>query len=141
MEIKITGENSFLLKGRENELVIESGKIKTSSIEINAPGEYEVGNVQILGVKANYKIKIDNVTIAIIFEELNVEAFEEVDILLSAVSLAQLVLKLEPKIVVVWGSEGGKLLREIGKEGAVQVSKLTVKQEKLPAELEAVWLK
>lgn len=146
MEIKLAGEDKLLLKGKDNELFVEAGKIKTSSIEITGPGEYEVGNVQILGVKAdtgdvNYKVKIDNITVAIMFEQGSLEAFTDVHILLSVISLGDLVLKLEPKIVVVWGAEGDRLLREIGKEGVMQVAKLSVKHEKLPQELEAVWLK
>lgn len=136
----------MLLKGKDNELTIESSKIKTSSIEINGPGEYEVGGVQILGVNGagetvNYKIKIDGLNIAVILGQGNEEAFGDVDVLLATVNLAQLVLKLEPRIVVVWGTEGNTLLKEIGKEGVTPLPKLTVKQDKLPQELEAVWLK
>lgn len=116
---------------------------------ISGPGEYEVGGAQILGVssdlKINYKIKIDGLKIAFVagkIKDKDEEAYGDIDCLILEQSFPDLVLKLEPKIVVVYKAiEASKFLKDIGKENVIPASKVVIKKEALPQELEAVWLK
>lgn len=147
MDIKLLSDDSFLIKGKDNELTLVGGKIKTAELTLVGPGEYEVGGVQILGVRAsngktNWKIKIDGMSLAIV-EAQNARDEEELtgaDILLSRFA-GDLLIKLEPKIIIAWGENSEKILKEIGKEDVSPVSKFSIKKDKLPLELEAVWLK
>lgn len=164
MEIKSIRDSTLLLKGKTASLILDpqtisigeevEGEIKSSRLVISGPGEYEVKGVKILGVAAgertNYEIKIDGLKLAIIHGKITEkyeEVFSDLDVLLLSLpvdgpSPQELVLKLEPKIVVVYKTEDPtKFLKDIGREGVLPSSRLVVKKDSIPAELEAVWLK
>lgn len=172
MEIKILKGDAILLKGKSVNLILdpvlgssfeaeidgaifsrpsqdkneESGSFR---VKIMGPGEYEVGGAQILGISSNleinYKIKIDGLKIAFVVGKLkdkDEEFFGDVDCLILEQSFPDLVLKLEPKLVVIYKTmEAEKFLKEIGKENVVPASRVILKKETIPGELEAVWLK
>lgn len=150
MEIKQDKNGSFSIKGKQVGFSISSNGIQVDSLIIPGPGEYEIGGMQVVGLgnnnKTNFKIKIDNIKVAIIYGEINEkqeEAFSDIDVLipLTAQNWSQLVIKLEPKIVVAGGAEERMaLLKGLGKDASI-TTRLVIKKESLPTELEVVWLK
>lgn len=148
MEIKLQSESTIFLKGKSTSLILDPPKINVEDVAISGPGEYEVKGVQILGFRANsyvnYKIKIDGLNLAVMAGKPNQnqeEIFSDADVLILGQNQQDWVLKLEPKIVVIYKPEdAAKFLKEIGKEGVKPTSRLVIKRESLPGELEAVWL-
>lgn len=160
MEIKLLRDRALLLKGKTGSLVVDpqdqlsfqEKEVDTDKLEILGPGEYEVKGIKILGIadgeKTNYEIKIDELRLAVIhgkIEERHEEAFSDLDILLLSYpteETQELILKLEPKIVVLYRTEDAtKFLKALGQENVVPTSRVVIKKDTIPAELEVVWLK
>lgn len=151
MEIRALKDASLLLKGKSASVVLDtSGSLTAGEVSISAPGEYEVHGVAIVGIASgdhtDYKIKMDGVTLGLVFGKIGEEEeemFSTIDVLLlGGGDPKDSVLKLEPNVVAVFGQdEPSLILKDIGKEGIVPQAKLVVKKDSLPAELEAVWLK
>jgi L-ascorbate metabolism protein UlaG (beta-lactamase superfamily) len=137
---------------------------------VDGPGEYEVGGISIIGVRGGgittYCIKMDGITLLDLgplrktLTDSEFERYPNIDILFVPVGgrgsingkdAVAMVTKLEPKVVIpiyFQTSEKEKLpldgaetfLREMGREGVKPQTKLSLTREKLPAELEVVWL-
>lgn len=168
-------DRALLLKGKTGSLVLDpqdsvsfqevdivilsekEKKLNSDKLEICGPGEYEVKGIKILGLavggKTNYEIKIDELRLAVVYgkiEEKYEEAFSDLDILLLSYPIEgaqELILKLEPKIVVLYYANNNyktedaiKFLKDVGRENVVPTSRVVIKKDNLPAELEVVWL-
>lgn len=150
MEIKQEKNGNIIIKGKQSSLTLTHSHIQTDSIAITGPGEYEVGGIQIVGLSSNretnFKITVDNLNIVVLYGKISdkqEETFSNIDVLIPVTSdkASQLVVKLEPKIVVIPGTnDQSTLVKELGRE-VTQAQRLVVKKESLPAELEVVWLK
>ncbi len=135
---------------------IQLSKVNGLRVVISGPGEYEVGGAAILGVQVGeattYSIKIDGVTLLHLgnltkpLTDSEIDKYPSIDIVfLPAVrEIVPLIAKLEPKIVIPIHFTKENIepfLKETGKEGLSARDKLTTSREKLPQELEVVWLK
>lgn len=155
MEIKLLRDKALLLKGKTASLLLDpqtlSIKEEVGEIVISRPGEYEVKGVKIFGMaageKTNYEIKIDELRLAVVYgkiEEKYEEAFSDLDILLLSYPIEEtqeLILKLEPKIIVLYKTDDPtKFLKALGRENVVPTSRVVIKKDTIPAELEVVWL-
>lgn len=131
-------------------------KVNGPRVVISGPGEYEVGGAAILGVQVGeattYSIKIDGITLfhpgklAKPLTDSEVDKYPNIDIafLPARREMSSLIAKLEPKIVIPIHFTKENIepfLKEVGKEGLSPRDKLTITREKLPQELEVVWLK
>ncbi|MBI2622456.1 hypothetical protein HYW66_02375 [Candidatus Microgenomates bacterium] len=150
MEIKQEKRGSLIIKGKQSSLTVIDFQIQTESLTISSPGEYEVGGIQIVGLagseKTNFKITVDGVKIGLIYggvSDKQEEIFSNIEVLILLIldKASQLVVKLEPKMVVISGiGDPSVLTRELGKE-VKETQRLIIKKESLPQELEVVWLK
>lgn len=155
MEIKLVKPSTLVLKGKSANLALQIGeagqaKFTVEEVEIKGPGEYEVRGVQLHSFSCdgvtNYRIKVDGVTIAIILgsvDQKQEETLSDIDVLLiqGDKKFAELVLRLEPKMIVIYNTpEPGEFIRDIGKVDIAPTTKVVIKKESLPQELEAVWL-
>lgn len=169
------GSQTIILKGKKENLVIdpekESGSriiiytdpkkdiygLASDKVIIKGPGEYEIGGVEILGVKGAYAISIDGVKVGILAntgEELNdkkKEKIGEVDVLICPVDGDNKITKVLAK---EWGAnyivprnyrtEDGalkKFLDDFDNEGAEEIDSIKVDRESLPEGTEVVLLK
>lgn len=137
---------------------------------LNGPGEYEVGGASIVGVLAGgvttYYIKMDGIALLHLGElkrplsDSEFDKYPNIDIVFVPVGggmsingkdAAAMIAKLEPKIIVPINFKTGDkekmeldgieiFLKEIGREVTRPQPKLSVTGEKLPQELEVVWL-
>lgn len=175
MDIYFLGQTSVRLKGKKATIVIDclnkketgdavlftkknildssSYEIGNFRVVIDGPGEYEVGNVGIVGIPINsilaYYIKIDGLTllhlgtITKVLSDKDIEKLSNADIVFVRKEAVQLVTKLEPKIVVPIDFNEDTInlfLKEMGKEEIKPQTKLSITKEKLPSEMEVVWL-
>ncbi|MBI2036627.1 MBL fold metallo-hydrolase [Candidatus Microgenomates bacterium] len=139
-----------------DEALSQLPKVNNFRVVISGPGEYEVGGAAILGVGVGgittYSIKIDGISLfhagAITrpLTDAEIDKYPNIDIAFLPVvgEIASLIAKLEPKIVIpiyVTKENIDQFLKEVGKEGLSPKDKLTVSREKLPPELEVIWLK
>lgn len=127
-------------------------QIANSRVVIDGPGEYEVGGVSIVGIAASglttYYIKMDGIALLHPgalqkkLSENELDRYPNVDIFFAPPEGADMVSKLEPKVVIPinFGDNISRLLKELGKEGTKPATKLSITKDKLPAELEVVVL-
>ena len=176
MEITKPGKNCFRIKGKKAIILIEpSSEIKnltahiiiSSSLEkslqlkgepvvIFGPGEYEIMEINILGIKEKfatiYKIAMDNLSLLYIenleekIPEEKVEVLNQVDILLLPASKSKvassLVSQLEPSVIIPTDEEKfDEFLKEIGIEKAEKMGKFIVSKGELTEERKVIKLK
>lgn len=134
-------------------------RVEGYRVVIDAPGEYEVGGAQILGIAAFhitlYQIKLEGLTLAHLGDlgqtltDKMVEELDGVDILMiptggvntiGPAEAAQVVAQLEPKIVIPMHYPVDLFLKEMGKEGVKPQPKLVITKDKLPEEMEVIVL-
>ena len=199
MDIYFLGLSAIRLKGKKTALVIDpfnkektgipfsktiadavlltSQTVYTSTegvegfrVQASGPGEYEVGGVSIMGIKAGgvttYYIKMDGVALLHLGQlkkpltDSEFDKYPGIDVVfvpvgggssISGKEAAAMIAKLEPKVVVpTYFKTDAKtkleldgiepFLKEIGKEEIKPQPKLSLAKEKLPQELEVVWL-
>lgn len=133
-------------------------KVRDYRVVINGPGEYEVGGASILGIPignvTTYYIKMDGIALLHLgkcerpLTDAEIERYPSIDVVFAPVNRtsANFIAKLEPKIVVPINFTQKSndavvsFLSELGKGGIKPQPKLSISKEKLPAEVEAVWL-
>lgn len=139
--------------------VVDYGSVPKDKVLINGPGEYEVGGVDIFGVKYGekslaYLLTIDDYRVGIIFEDGQVEElvdkFESLDVLVVLnpmigldKQLTNLTKKVGVNFLVLVGSkqENKYCLDAFDREDIVPVEKLSLKSGQEMAEgLEVVLL-
>lgn len=124
-------------------------KIEGARIIINGAGEYEVGGIKITAMKAGNglvaNLDVEEVKVLLgkgtEIEKIQ-DKIEECDIVLVNSDEEfnySILTALEPKVLVVYGEKKEDLRKSLGKEG-VKVSKYSTTSEKLPAEMEMVFL-
>jgi L-ascorbate metabolism protein UlaG (beta-lactamase superfamily) len=185
MEIKRLGKKSLLIKGKKESLLVnpenetkqvarihlfsETKNIMTETdkaVVIAGPGEYEVGGIEITGIRTEdtglfYIIDVDGVRIGLVsqlVEQLNDKKMErvgEVDVLLLDIGeengkktkiILEMAKKLGANYVIPYGySEGSASLKsfldETDNEGKEPVEALKVEKLELPEGMEVVLLK
>ena len=175
MEITKLGENCFKIKGKKAIILIEpSSEIKnltahimiTSSTKkvqvkgepviIFGPGEYEIREVTILGLREKfggfYKIDGDGFSVLYVNDlqekipEEKLELFNHVDILLLSTNkpktASDLVSQLEPAVIIPTNEEKiGEFLKEVGIEKTEKLDKFVITKGELPEERKIVILK
>lgn len=131
-------------------------QVQNFRVVIDGPGEYEVGGVSIVGLPVGelttYYIKMDGIALLHLGalqkppSESEFEKYPNIDVVFVPVSLgkeaADMVAKLEPKVVIPihFEENPAAFLKELGKEEMKPQSKLSLTKDKLPQELEVVWL-
>ncbi len=124
MEITKT-PSGFKLKGKKATVFIDPEKITVGEFVISRPGEYEVAEVEVLGLKDNvYKIKLDGVSVGVLNRKLTEDEKSQAGAINIVIvpSSADYDVDLEPAYV-------------ISKESASGVSaqpKLVTSADKLP---------
>lgn len=153
MEIRRVN-SGVIFKSKTASFILEPSKpIKIEEVELAGLGEYEVRGIAVNALPGegalNYKIKIDGISCVLIsgkLREKDEESFVAVDVLFITPEYnggeeQQLVLKLEPKLVVfVKNDRQVKSAQDIGQEKVREEKRLFVTREKLPSELEVILL-
>jgi len=177
MEIQFLGRSCFRIKGREVILVtnpfvktfadivtvskgdqedvnpdlVKGTKRRPQPFIVDAPGEYEISGVSILGRKSKetviYIIDMDGLRLVHLgnlrwkLEEEQLEEINGVDVLFVPVEAAEVVSQVEPKIVVPMGYKSpDNFLKLMGVEEVKPVSKLLISKEGLPEERQVLVL-
>lgn len=123
-------------------VAFEPGKLTVDDFIISGPGEYEVKGVTVLSLSDNqkliFRVKIDGVIF--LYPGSAKEEVDGIDVLFT--DSAELVSKIEPKIVIPMGDDEQikKVIKDLGKEGLEKLPKLLTSTDKLPDLLEVVWL-
>ena len=123
-------------------------KVSTSRLVIYGAGEYEIGGIKISGVPIKNKLAffIGGDKIDLFVSPSPNEAFDKkkeaaVALFYTTTPVSEsLVTDLAPSYLVLYGEKASETAKEFGKEGASNLSKLTVAKEKLPEEMEVVVL-
>jgi len=176
MEITRLNHSCFRIKGKKAIILIEPDKeiknltsqivlfskptdqelkLKGEPVIIYGPGEYEIKQVRILGMRENktmiYKIKMDGLALLSLnrlpkkISEEKIELLNQPEILFLPVSQPKeavaLIAQLEPLIVIPIEEKGIEdFLKEEETEGE-RLSKLVVTKEELPEERKIIILK
>jgi hypothetical protein len=182
MEIKILDNKTIFLKGKKENILVNPNKeilennkysartliftgekfddlgLKTESVMIRGPGEYEIGGLEINGYSAGngnsiYLVNIDGLTVGILgdledsLSEKRIEKITGVDILLAPVKIKEETsakLILDCLIPVGWTEDESaltKFLDAADQEGLEKVDSLKVEKDNLPDGLEIKVLK
>lgn len=135
----------------QNPSFLDTGlsRVLDYSIVISGPGDYEVGGLRVFGKKGVknllYRLLVDDVRILLgkASELLEGEKINVCDILLihadSELS-ESFIASFDPKVVLLYGTEAKDVLKLWGKETLLPVKKFVITKEKLPEELEIVFL-
>lgn len=125
-------------------------KIEGYRIVIKGPGEYEVSGVKVsasrVGEKLVLRLDVDGVKVLIgdgISIEKVHEKIEECD--LAVINSENeynyaILASLEPKALLVYGSQKEAAAKSLGKEDALKANKYSTTAEKLPQEMELIVL-
>lgn len=164
--IKIKGKNSSfvvdptaLLRAKtQADAVLIATKLKeydTSKIEeqrviIQAPGEYEVGGVKITGFRVdsylNYNILIDGIELLLTSSSsltAQKEPMRDYNIIVlqaDSVLDESVIAAFSPQMVVLFGEKSEEMFNALGTSKKSKASKVALKKEQLPEEVEAVLL-
>lgn len=144
MEISTVGVSGFRLKGKNSHVQIDRGVVSIGNdkpFKIDAPGEYEVGGVSVIGINdANdakiYVVEMDGVRIAVLgkiegkLTDIQIEDMGSIDILLCTAPTPETTSQIDPWVIVT----------ETAPEGSAKVSKYLVTADKLPTETTTVIL-
>lgn len=154
MEISFLGKDKFLIKTKRAKVVVENQEVKIETeegeaITIKGPGEYEVKEVTVLGIKLAeldktiYVLSLDDVRIAYLGEidkkltDGQVDLLDGVDVLLAPINGIEAIKQISPAIVVPMQYSDQKeldaFIKTIGfqarTEAKLSVSKLDLKEE------------
>ena len=194
MEIVFFGQSCFKIKGKKITIVFDPVKTVTSAklsadiviwtknpngesfggiktpadvkpVVIYAPGEYEIGGTEIIGIAqekgltatTSFLAKIDGVTLVNLanltlkLTQQQLETFAKADILFIPLAgsrnLGEIAAELEAKIIIPADynhdsqTKLASFLKEIGKQELKPVEKLQISSQNLPEETEVVILK
>lgn len=139
--------NCIILLSKEKEFSLD--KIEDHSLIIQGPGEYEISGIKINTLQNGpyllHKINIDEVEMFLADSSVLEESKEITDGSPIVVFLANetvdqsLIAKLTPQILALYGEKAEDQAKQMGKE-TQNTSKLQIKNEKLPEEMEVVCL-
>lgn len=128
----------------------ETSKIEGGRVIIQSPGEYEVGGVKITGFRVNndlnYNILIDGIDLLLTSSSSlakQKEPTRDYHVLVleaDAVIDDSVIATFSPQMVVLYGEKSGELFASLGTTKKTKSSKITLKKEQLPEELEVVLL-
>lgn len=138
MEISTQGATGFRIKGKNSVVGIERGIVTIGTdkpFKIDAPGEYEVQGISVIGINDPnnakiYVVEADGIRVCFLenvttkLTDPQVEEIGAIDILLSQTPSTELVAQIDPWVIVA----------EKAPEGTVTVPKYVVTADKLPAE-------
>jgi len=176
MEITRLGKHCFRIKGKRAMILTDppqdlknltahillfsssatENKVKGEPVVIFGPGEYEIREVIILGIREKqgmfFKIKTDNLSLLYISDlkekiaEEKIEVLNQVDILFLPIGkpkiASSLVSQLEPLIVIPMEKEGlDEFLKEQEVEKTEKLDKLVVTKDELMGERKIIVLK
>lgn len=130
---------------------IDPERVEESRLIISDDGEYEIGSIKITGQSNGdlgifYNLNIDNIQIILAkvstLEKLTDTASEaEVAILNVDSGLNEsIIASLEAKVIVLYGEKSAEGIKSLGKNDVTPTKKLTIVKEKLPDEIQIVWL-
>lgn len=147
-----------ILRTHRNSQQAGLSKVSGFRVVIEGPGEYEVGGVGIIGIQlgqvTTYCVKMDGIVLLHLGSltktptDSDLDKYPNIDVVFVPVGHgpADFIAKLEPKIVIPINFTKGiettvtSFAGEFGKEGIRPQSRLSLTKEKLPQELEVVWL-
>lgn len=129
MQIKKTKQNELEIKTKKAQIIID-GKVIINDVELEGPGEYEIGGISVEGVDDNiYLLNIEDIPSGLVdFKEKiskeNIEKLSNVDFLIAKVNgdtetALDQVNQIEPSVVVYTGEK--EVLQKI-KSGGVSLS-------------------
>lgn len=125
-------------------------RIDENRVVIDEPGEYEVGGIKISGITNGkgifYSLNVDDLdmvlaktsTLSKFSDEITEPkvAIINVDSELDSASLAA----IEPRVVVLYGEKAEAGIKALGKEGITRTKKFAQTPDKLPEEMQVIWL-
>lgn len=144
MEISSLGVAGFRIKGKNSLVQIERGIVTLGSdkpFKIDAPGEYEVGGVSVMGINDQngakiYVVELDGIRLAVLgkiegkLTDAQIEEMGSIDILLCSAPTTEVVSQIDPWVIVT----------EVAPEGSTKVPKYLITADKLPTETTTVVL-
>lgn len=144
MDITTLGKNGFRLKGKTSVVQIENGAVSIGSdkpFKIDAPGEYEVGGISVIGINVAspasiYVLELDGIRSVVLdkvtekLSETQIEEMGPIDIVIQSELKQDVVGQIDPWVIVT----------EKGAEGVTPESKYSTTSDKLPTELQTVVL-
>lgn len=174
MEVAILSEKTLKIKGKTSTIIIDplstiskveaqgvlyshpkessfsESKIEGSRLAIEGPGEYEVGGVKVLSLKANgglvFLVEVDTVKILvgsgseILDVHENIESYHILVINADSEFNYSSLTSLEPKVLLIYGPKSGEVKKVLGKEALENSSKYSTTFEKLPGEMQLMVL-
>lgn len=160
----IVGKINSDIPKTEAQIVVSPGIVDKKALAniagvpflIHWPGEYEISDISIFGLKSLYIINVEELRFGYLdnpkasFTEDEIEEIDGLDVLICSLNSEEVDIKtvshtvgqIQPKIVIPLGSpEATKMfLKAIGQEEARQEKKLNIIQANLPEETEAIIL-
>ncbi len=142
MDISSLDATGFRFKGKNSVVTYDRGVVAIGTdkpFKINAPGEYEVQGISVIGINGPtqiYVIEIDGVRVAVLdkttekLTDAQIEDMGSIDILVSSIPLAEVVAQIDPWVIVT----------EVAAEGVAKSAKYSVSADKLPTETTTVIL-
>lgn len=128
----------------------DPSRVNESRIIIDGVGEYEVSGLKISGLKSKdtmYVLSSEGVDAVIAkassLEKLSPDKVGEYKIVIinADSDLNQsIVTAMEPSVVVLYGEKKKELAKILGKENALQSSKITLMEDKFPDEMDVMLL-
>ena len=124
-------------------------KVADYRIIVHGSGDYEVGGIKVAAMKRkeslSYRLHADDVEVLLgkSSELSNDEKIDSCDILLLNADVnfdEALVAKIDPKVVILYGTGAKEALKKLGKESLPAVKKYTAAKDKLPEEMETIIL-
>lgn len=163
--IKIKGKNSSFVVDPTTQLRVKTqadavivltkvldyslSKIEESRVVIQGPGEYEVGGVKITGARADsnfsYNFLIDGIDVFLtsVLAISKIKEPRDYNMLIVQVNSVideSLIAAFSPNIVVLYGEKAEEVFNVLGANKKTKTSKLTLKKEQLPTEMEVILL-
>lgn len=128
----------------------DPSRVNESRIILDGVGEYEVSGLKISGLKSKetmYVLSSEGIDAIIAkassLEKLSLDKVGEYKIVIinADSDLNQsIVTAMEPSVVVLYGEKKKELAKILGKENALQSLKITLMEDKLPAEMDVMLL-
>lgn len=146
--ISKTEAESAIFLDKSNELSID--KVENVRITVTGPGEYEVNGVNISVINSDNDnvafLDLDKIKFLIgsgaVVQKV-IEKAENADIAIidanSEFDYSGLT-KLEPKVLIVYGTNKEEVKKTLGKDDAESVGKFSITSDKLPAEMQLILL-
>lgn len=130
--------------------VFDSATVEGLKLVVEGPGEYEVGGVKITGERYGdiyyYLISLDGLELIIAkgstlarLKEFLREA-QMACVLADMVINQSMIAALNASVLLFYGEKAEENVKALGKEDVGAVSKYIITREKIPSEMQVVWL-